>query len=777
MQKNDNLPTVSDGNDKELRFLLLNVRGITSKINLAIIQDYVTDFDVVGLTETLSNTFDSSVFPEFNVHFGENDKLAGFRGLAIMTRKSLDAKKITANDPQLGLWTHITHGQLSVNVGLFYVPPESSKSWTPDIFATIEDNILAHSGDNVIIMGDFNARTGTLSDFVDIEGELRNSCILPRQNADSFTNNNGRQFTELCKTSDLLILNGRFGSDGMEGKKTCTTHNGGSTIDYMCASQDIIKHIKDFHVHDFDQSLSDVHHPVSLSLSGNIPVKRSITDQPNKRQEKGTTLSWKDNSRHSYPANFDISALTEISDTIKLELEKPTGETTDACINEIYSRIRKTLLANATEIGAIKKRRQVKQSKQPWFDNSCALKKRDYHKSLRQAKRTNNAELRYTAFREYRNFVRSKKRNYTNTLNENLKTLKKRNAKCYWNIIKKHTQAKTTHEIPFDSLTTHFKHLNEVDPAESTVNDINPENEFINQPFSQDEVNRAIRKIKNGKACGPDDIYPEFIKYAPAEATEVFTDLFNLVLKTGNVPDAWATAIINPIHKKGSYSDPNNYRGISLISCLGKLFTALLNDRLSNYLESSGTIGNEQAGFRQGFSSNDHILVLHALISLYLNNGKKLHCAFIDYEKAFDTVNRSKLWQKVMSSDINGKIFNVVKNLYKKAKAQVRVGGSLSSSFKCSVGVRQGDNLSPLLFAIFVNDFETHLRQQCDGLSFAADQVRSTLSDDDVEVFLRLYTLLYADDTILLAETEADLERSIDTTIDYCSLWDLRINI
>ena len=115
--------------------------------------------------------------------------------------------------------------------------------------------------------------------------------------------------------------------------------------------------------------------------------------------------------------------------------------------------------------------------------------------------------------------------------------------------------------------------------------------------------------------------------------------------------------------------------------------------------------------------------------------------------------------------------------MYSKAKACVRVGSNVSPTFRCTTGVRQGDNLSPLLFAIFVNDFEEHLRKHCTGLSFAAEQIRLVLSDEDVEVFLKLYTLLYADDTILLAETESDLERSIDTTIDYCSLWDLKINI
>ena len=128
--------------------------------------------------------------------------------------------------------------------------------------------------------------------------------------------------------------------------------------------------------------------------------------------------------------------------------------------------------------------------------------------------------------------------------------------------------------------------------------------------------------------------------------------LFNTILKSGIIPSSWCISFISPIYKnKGSKSDPDNYRGISLISCLGKLFTALINERLTTFINNNNIIGEEQAGFRSGYSTHDHIFALHSIIDLYLNKfnrKKRLYCAFIDYRKAFDLVDISSLWSKLI---------------------------------------------------------------------------------------------------------------------------------
>ena len=192
-------------------------------------------------------------------------------------------------------------------------------------------------------------------------------------------------------------------------------------------------------------------------------------------------------------------------------------------------------------------------------------------------------------------------------------------------------------------------------------------NDAINQQFSIMEIKYEIKQLKTNKASGTDSIINEFFKNCHIDCLQIITDFFNIVLNTGNVPTEWCLGIIHPLYKnKGSVTDPDNYRGITLLSCTSKLFTACLNHRLSKYVDDN-ILGEEQAGFREGYSTIDHIFVLQLIIELYQSVHKRVYCAFIDYRKAFDYVSRPLLWRKLLSYDINGKFLNVIIHMYSKA--------------------------------------------------------------------------------------------------------------
>ena len=111
----------------------------------------------------------------------------------------------------------------------------------------------------------------------------------------------------------------------------------------------------------------------------------------------------------------------------------------------------------------------------------------------------------------------------------------------------------------------------------------------------------------------------------------------NIILDKGIIPESWGKGILIPIFKnKGSKSDPNSYRGVTLNSCISKTFSAVLNNRLTKFSDEFELITNAQAGF----STNDNIFILHALISIYFSFGKQLFCSFIDFKSTFDTVWR-----------------------------------------------------------------------------------------------------------------------------------------
>jgi hypothetical protein len=212
-----------------------------------------------------------------------------------------------------------------------------------------------------------------------------------------------------------------------------------------------------------------------------------------------------------------------------------------------------------------------------------------------------------------------------------------------------------------------------------------------------------------------------------------------------------------------------------ILSCFGKLFTSILNQRINIFLELNNLLGQEQAGFRKGYFTMDHVFTLHCIIELYLQQKKKIYCTFVDYRKAFDSIQRAILWGKLWQTGVNGKILNVIKDMYSKAKSCVKTLQGVSKFFLSNVGVRQGENLSPVLFSIFLNDLKSVLGQTVNGLNlplaFCCD-----FNLTDVENCVHLFLLLYADDTVVLSETVEDMQKSLDAMAIFCDNFGLKIN-
>ena len=133
--------------------------------------------------------------------------------------------------------------------------------------------------------------------------------------------------------------------------------------------------------------------------------------------------------------------------------------------------------------------------------------------------------------------------------------------------------------------------------------------------------------------------------------------------------------MIKPIFKqKRSSDDPDNYKGITIVSCFGTIFASVINNRLVEYFDENSTIGSEQAQFRAGHSTVDHLLPLRCIIDFFLPKKKRLYCLFVDYVKAFDRVKRAFLWQKLLDFGVNGRVLPFIKDMYQKAKSCVKVG-------------------------------------------------------------------------------------------------------
>ena len=154
-----------------------------------------------------------------------------------------------------------------------------------------------------------------------------------------------------------------------------------------------------------------------------------------------------------------------------------------------------------------------------------------------------------------------------------------------------------------------------------------------------------------------------------------------MFFKSGYFPHAWSTGCIVPILKKGNANNTDNYRGITLVSCLGKLFTSILNKRLIDFDAENNIISDAQFGFRKDMSTVDAIFTLHYLIHRTLKNRNRLYCCFVDYSKAFDFVNRQNLWYKIIQQGIEGRMLIIIRSIYDNVKSCVKYNNLLSDFF------------------------------------------------------------------------------------------------
>ena len=199
--------------------------------------------------------------------------------------------------------------------------------------------------------------------------------------------------------------------------------------------------------------------------------------------------------------------------------------------------------------------------------------------------------------------------------------------------------------------------------------------------------------------------------------------LYNRLFLNGEYPRLWGEGIIVPIFKGGNPDEAGSYRGITLINILGKIYSQILLNRLNKWAEKEETLLDSQFGFQKGKSTVDCIFTLNSNIAKTLGMGGKLYCVFIDYEKAFDKIDRTFLWQKLLKEKVSGKFVNALRSMYTVVKSCVRYRSNTSRFFNSYNGLKQGDPSSPLLFMLFINDIKQNINTDLNDI-FTIDEMR-----------------------------------------------------
>ena len=282
--------------------------------------------------------------------------------------------------------------------------------------------------------------------------------------------------------------------------------------------------------------------------------------------------------------------------------------------------------------------------------------------------------------------------------------------------------------------------------------------------FTRVEFLKGVSSLANNKATSFDKISNEILKVAKPVIAGPTLRLFNAILSSGTYPTQWKLDILSPIHKSGEKSDPNNFRGVAVSSCLGKLFNKLLHKRLENFCESKGFISEEQGSSKTGSRTSDHLLIIRFLIDKYARKkGGKLFTCFVDLRKAFDTVPRIKLFHSLLKNySIGGRFLKILKEMYTNNKIFVKLSDGLLKPFTTTISVKQGCVLSPILFNLYIDKICTIFDKSCDPV---------TANNRDFNC------LLWADDLLLVSKSAIGLQNSIDKMHNFYSELGLQINI
>ncbi|CAL8092827.1 unnamed protein product [Orchesella dallaii] len=412
-----------------------------------------------------------------------------------------------------------------------------------------------------------------------------------------------------------------------------------------------------------------------------------------------------------------------------------------------------------------------------WADTELDQAKKEYRRNVYLFRKC-KPQLDLNCYLQAKNSMLKSKYLYLNMTSEKRtkyyegvqnKICKTKSSKEFWsalNTFRKSNYKKEYGEISMEKWEEHFSSVFKSTNYQTSKDSFNTiECEQLDSDFNMFELNLAIKKLGRKKAPGSDGICNEVWKCLTLSFKERLLKLFNEIYHDPScMPKAWGEITVVPIFKKGNENEPGNYRPISLINTITKLFTSLLVKRLDSWSRKNNKISEFQAGFKTGTGCVDQAFVLNSLIQNQLRHPKgKLFCLFVDLSQAFDSVEHNILWKKLNAKGVSTKFVNVIRHLYSIAHGKVRIGNCLTDEFTFQRSVLQGESLSPKLFTLFIDDI-------VDDIKLAgATPVRIEKFDVDM--------LLFADDIVLVALSSNDLQKKIDRINVYFQTNMLKVNL
>ena len=560
------------------------------------------------------------------------------------------------------IWIEVVLNKKSLLFGLFYRPPNSSA----DVYSNIEESIslaVDTGTSDIIITGDFNfnvlnSQTKKKIDSLCTQFSLHQLLTDPSH------------FTEHSSSLLDLIL--------VSNKEHLILHGVGDPfldqqLHYHCPIYGFCKFSK-------PKAKAFTRH-IWMYNNGNFGLLR----------EKASSIDW-----HALE-NDDISLYASNLNSTILSLTKE-------CIPNKSIRVRT--------------------SDPPWITTLLKRQIRKRKRLYRKAKQT-NLERHWIKFRQLRNetntMIRNSKQQFYDNIAKKLKS-KSLSPKDWWSTLKTFISPNLNSAIPpiesegiiytddFEKanlFNNYFQGQTVLDDSNAVLPEL-PEPSYLTSlssiAFDPQEVEENLRTLKTDKASGPDGLSNRILKELSHELSSPLCSLFNKSLSLGKFPSPYKDANVTPVHKKGDLSLVSNYRPISLLNSVAKLFEKLVFKYLYNHLQDNNMLSSLQSGFIPGDSTVNQLAYLYHIFTEALDAGKEVRTVFCDISKAFDRVWHEGLIYKLKAAGVSGDVLKWFQSYLSGRRQRVVLPGSLSEWVYIKAGVPQGSILGPLLFLLYIND-------------------------------------------------------------------------
>ncbi len=753
-----------------IRIANINVRGsLINRLPLLKLHLVSKKLDVMACTET-------GIFQPVEVGKGLSLYCAPFknsdsRGVGLIIRDRVPHVELTKSFPVDILEVAIVGIMLQdVNIALCCLyTPGRIKTTTLERYNEMHqlNDRLKAQGWSPLWTGDFNAKIGT----------------APQGIAGNYpeVDYSGRGLLEFSHSAELYIANK---SPLCEGKWTRVQGQSRSIIDYFLMDMSLANRLMGMFI-DEEKTLvvNSDHNLMWLDLSARPPASEDIGSTP--KWNIPTDEQWK-----SFRGKLTVALTPYISgelpalataDTdvreivINREAEMITQSILTAAESSIGKHVVKAALDTtphsvSSRVSAYKS--ALGQYRQALKSESCAVQATLWA-AVKIAREKLDKELSIQANREAKRLADMAKKSKSSTPLWKLRnqTMNKRGKKLSRPVRRSDTDDMVTRPPEVKQIVTEYasnlysfrgtRVLPEGPGPPSYSSPAPLDCQGLLDPFSTEEITELIKGLEDMKSPGPDTIPNEFLKWGGATLHKALATLYSRCIIAKCTPISWGQANTTMLFKKGDPSLLDNYRGIAMSDTMGKVFCTAINSRLVPVMEMNDQFGRLQFGFRQDFRAQDALFVLSHTLDSRREAGLETYAAFLDLRKAYDVIDRQLLWSRLLNIGLPEDFVSIVRSLYKSTITRVQYGTVFSDTVHVESGVRQGCPLSPTLFNLFIAGLIQELEDS---------QLGVKMHD------IIIPALFFADDMVLLASSESQLQALLDLVGTYASSHALAFN-